>query len=162
MSDVHEDNVTMSELDQEPNTLDSYRLLVKQLRKKLEQRDVALEEAQARIGALEYAQALSSDATAIFNLKQELDATKQELDSAKHRESCGDEREEEQRGYIAELHKMLAKAEVDAKFEKKELEREKELRKTLESDQAELVAELYQKTVDLGVKTALLERQRNT
>jgi hypothetical protein len=123
---------------------------------------VALEEAQTRIGALEYAQALSPDATTIFNLKQELDATKQELDSAKHRESCGDEREEEQRGYIAELHKMLAKAEIDAVFAKKELEREKEWRKKLESDKAELVGELFEKTVDLGVKTALLERQRNT
>lgn len=57
---------------------------------------------------------------------------------------------------------MLAKAEIDAVFAKKELEREKEWRKKLESDKAELVGELFEKTVDLGVKTALLERQRNT
>ena len=31
MSDVHEDNITMSELDQEPKTLEDYEILVKQL-----------------------------------------------------------------------------------------------------------------------------------
>lgn len=93
---------------------------------------------------------MSANATAILDLQQELDA-------AKHRESCGDEREEEQREYIAEMHKMLADAEYEARAAKKQLAKEKEMTKALQSDKAELVRELYQKTVDLGVKTALLE-----
>ncbi|KAG9665171.1 hypothetical protein KCU64_g174, partial [Aureobasidium melanogenum] len=150
MSDLPESKVKKEELDQEPKTLDSYDLLVKQLRQELKQRDVALEEAQAQISALEHAQALSSDATAISNLQEELKA-------AKHREDCGDEREEEQREHIAELHQMLVDAEFDAELAKKALAREKEITMTLRKDKEELVRELYQKTVDLGVKTALLE-----
>ncbi|KAH0258484.1 hypothetical protein KCU91_g15790, partial [Aureobasidium melanogenum] len=40
MSDVHEDNITMSELDQEPKTLEDYEILVKQLRQGIKLRDV--------------------------------------------------------------------------------------------------------------------------
>lgn len=54
---------------------------------------------------------------------------------------------------------MLVRAEFDAEAAKQELASEREVTKKLESDQAELVGELYDKTVELGIKTALLERR---
>ncbi|KAH0341177.1 hypothetical protein KCU81_g6423, partial [Aureobasidium melanogenum] len=146
MSDVH----SKDKIEEEELSLEEYKVLVKRLRQEAKQRDVDLEEAQGRISALEEALALSSDATTIFNLQEEIKA-------AKHRENCGDEREEEQREQIAELHHKLVDAEFDVELTKKALAREKEITEGLRSDKGELVRELYQKTVELSVKTALLE-----
>ncbi|KAK6004464.1 hypothetical protein QM012_008326 [Aureobasidium pullulans] len=52
---------------------------------------------------------------------------------------------------------QIAAAEFGAQAAKEALAREKEMTKALQSEKAELVRELYQKTVELGVKTALLE-----
>ncbi|CAD0095751.1 unnamed protein product [Aureobasidium vineae] len=170
MSDIHdEDKIKIEDAEahgQEPKTLDSYDALVKQLRQELatrnnelKQSNVALEEAQARISALENAQTLSSTTTAIFDLQQELGQAKQELDEAKHREACGDEREEDRRSYIAELRGKLISAERDAQVAKKALAEEKEMSKAVHSERAELIGEVYRLTVDLGVTKSLLERR---
>lgn len=54
---------------------------------------------------------------------------------------------------------MLLIAELDGEAAKRALAREESLTKALRSEKGELVGELFDKTVELGVKTALLERR---
>lgn len=54
---------------------------------------------------------------------------------------------------------MLVDAEFDAELAKTALAREESLTKALRSEKEELVGELFDETVELGVKTALLERR---